>query len=68
MSILTGRELEFLTSLSASWSRLYRTELARLLQKNDDRCEARFDAHSIIRTSAAHSCRLPRNSATTIKA
>ena len=38
MSILTGRELEFLTSLNASWARLYRNELARLLHKVDDRC------------------------------
>jgi hypothetical protein len=36
MSILTGRELEFLASLRTSWSRLYWNELARLLKEDDD--------------------------------
>jgi hypothetical protein len=35
MSILTGRELEFLASLRTSWSRLYCSELARLLKHGD---------------------------------
>jgi hypothetical protein len=63
MSILTGRELEFLSSLDASWSRLYRTELARLLQTDDDRCEAL----SIIRTSVVPSWRSLRNSVNATK-
>jgi hypothetical protein len=67
MSILTGRELEFLSSLDASWSRLYRTELARLLQTDDDRCEARREALSIIRTSVVPSWRSLRNSVNATK-
>ena len=67
MSILTGRELEFLASLNGSWARLYRNELARLLHKVDDRCDAHHETHSIIRISAAPSSRSRRNSATTTK-
>jgi hypothetical protein len=65
MSILTGRELEFLTSLNGSWARLYRNELARLLHKVDDRCDAHQETHSIIRISAAPSSHSRRNSPTT---
>ena len=67
MSILTGRELEFLTSLNGSWTRLYRNELARLLHKVDDRCDAHHETHSIIRISAGRSCHSRRNSAMTTK-
>ncbi len=65
MSILTRRELEFLTSLTGSWARLYRNELARLLHKVDDRCDAHHETRSIIRISAAPSSHSHRNSATT---
>ena len=37
MSILTGRDLEFLDSLKTSWPRLYRNELARLWKEDDAR-------------------------------
>jgi hypothetical protein len=47
MSILTGRELEFLASLRISWSRLYWNELARLLREDDNPCDARPEARSI---------------------
>jgi hypothetical protein len=67
MSIFTGRELEFLSSLNASWSRLYYNELARLLHKDDDRCDVRHDTRSIIRISAAPFRQSRRKSATTIK-
>ena len=67
MSILTGRELEFLASLNGNWARLYRNELARLLHKVDDRCDAHQETHSIIRISAAPSSHSHRNSATTTK-
>jgi hypothetical protein len=67
MSILTGRELEFLSSLDASWSRLYRTELARLLQKDDDRCDARRAALSIVRTPVVPSWHSHGNSANATK-
>jgi len=40
MSILTGRELEFLVSLKTSWKRLYCNELARLLNEAATPCEA----------------------------
>ena len=40
MSILTGRELEFLASLKTSW-RLYWNELARLLKEQDNPCDRR---------------------------
>jgi hypothetical protein len=33
MSILTGSELEFLTSLRTNWRRLYLSEVARLLKE-----------------------------------
>jgi hypothetical protein len=39
MSIFTGRELEFLASLNASWRRLYWNELARLLKDDEFGCE-----------------------------
>jgi hypothetical protein len=39
MQIFTGRELEFLASLNASWRRLYWNELVRLLKDDDVRCE-----------------------------
>jgi hypothetical protein len=39
MSIFTGRELEFLASLNASWRRLYWNELVRLLKDDDVGCE-----------------------------
>jgi hypothetical protein len=67
MSILTGRELEFLSSLNGSWARLYRDELARLLHKVDDRCDAHHETRSIIRISADRSWHSRRNSATTTK-
>jgi hypothetical protein len=47
MSILTGRELEFLASLRTSWRRLYCNELARLLKEDDNPCDARPEADSI---------------------
>ena len=47
MSIFTGRELEFLASLSTSWRRLYWNELARLLKEDDNPSDARHEAHSI---------------------
>jgi hypothetical protein len=43
MSILTGRELEFLSSLNTSWNRLYWNELARLFKEGDGSCEARHE-------------------------
>jgi hypothetical protein len=67
MSILTGRELEFLASLNGNWTRLYRNELARLLHKVDDPCDAHHETHSIIRISAARSWRSRRNLTTTTK-
>jgi hypothetical protein len=48
MSILTVSELEFLTGLNASWSRLYRNEIARLLKEDDNRCGARHETHSTV--------------------
>jgi hypothetical protein len=48
MSILTGRELEFLAGLSTSWKRLYWTELARLLKEGDNRCDARHEVRDKI--------------------
>ena len=45
MSILTGRELEFLASLESSWTRLYWIEFARLLNQDDAKCSARHEAH-----------------------
>ena len=37
MSILTGRELEFLASLRTNWRRLYLSEFARVLKHDDTR-------------------------------
>ena len=47
MSIFTGRELEFLASLTTSWRRLYWNELARLLKEDDNPRDARPEAHPI---------------------
>jgi hypothetical protein len=47
MSILTGRELEFLASLRTSWTRLYWNEFARLLKEEDNPCDARHEVRSI---------------------
>jgi hypothetical protein len=44
MSILTGRELEFLASLNISWSRLYWNELSRLLKEENTRGDFRIVA------------------------
>jgi hypothetical protein len=41
MSIFTSRELEFLAGLRRSWRRLYRNELARLLEQDDTPYDAR---------------------------
>jgi hypothetical protein len=46
MSMLTGRELEFLDSLRTSWPRLYWNELARLRKEDDDPREAQPEAHA----------------------
>jgi hypothetical protein len=46
MSILTGRDLEFLDSLRTSWPRLYRNELARLEREDDTPRDARPEAHA----------------------
>ena len=62
MSILTGRELEFLASLESSWTRLYRIEFARLLNQDDAKCSARHEAHFTNRISAAPSWLSPRRS------
>jgi len=43
MSVLTGRELEFLTSLNTRWSNLYGNELARLLKGDYTRCDGRHE-------------------------
>ena len=48
MSILTSRELEFITSLRTDWSRLYRSELARLLKEGGNPCDARIGVISIV--------------------
>jgi hypothetical protein len=61
MSILTGRELEFLASLESSWTTLYWSEFARLLKQDDVRCNARHEAHSTNRISADPSWLSPRN-------
>jgi hypothetical protein len=57
MSILTGRELEFLASLESSWTRLYWIEFARLLNQDDAKCIARHETHFTNRISAAPSWR-----------
>ena len=46
MSILTGRDLEFLDSLRTSWPRLYRNELARLRKENDTARDAQPEVHA----------------------
>jgi hypothetical protein len=46
MSIFTDHELEFLTSLNTGWRRLYWNELARLLNEDDNRCDARQESDS----------------------
>ncbi|MEH2564286.1 hypothetical protein V1289_003913 [Bradyrhizobium sp. AZCC 2289] len=67
VSLPTGHELEFLASLSTRWSRLYRTEFARLLKEHDTRCDGRHEPPSIIRISAAPSWRSRRDSAKATK-
>ena len=57
MSLLTGRELEFLTSLRTSWKRLYRNELARLLK--DDANEYDAAAPGRCRRPAIHTLKRP---------
>ena len=42
MVIFTDRELAFLATLKDDWERLYRNELARLLQEEAER-RGRFD-------------------------
>jgi hypothetical protein len=42
MVLFTDRELEFLATLKDNWERLYRNELARLLQEEVER-RCRFD-------------------------
>jgi hypothetical protein len=68
VSLPTARELEFLASLNARWSRLYGNELARLREEDDVRCDRRHEAPFIIRISAARSQRSRRNSANATKA
>jgi hypothetical protein len=46
MSILTGRDLEFLDSLKTSWPRLYWNELARLRKEDDEPREAQPEAYA----------------------
>ena len=67
MSVLTGRELEFLTSLNTRWTNLYGNELARLLQEDDTRCDGRHEPPSIIRISVAPSWRSHRDAANATK-
>jgi hypothetical protein len=55
MSVLTGRELEFLASLNARWSNLYGNELARLLKRDDTKCDGQHQPPSIIRILEAPS-------------
>jgi hypothetical protein len=52
MSILTGRDLEFLDSLRTSWPRLYRNELARLRNEQDTPRDAQPEVHAKGRQSA----------------
>lgn len=49
MSMLTGRELEFLSSLRTSWRSLYWDEFARLLNEGDTSRDARYAARSVAR-------------------
>jgi hypothetical protein len=46
MMIFTDRELEILATLRDDWERLYRNELARLLQEEAER-RGRFDIKRI---------------------
>jgi hypothetical protein len=46
MSILTGRELNFLSNLQKSWKGLYLSEVMRLLAEDDCPCVAPLNAHS----------------------
>jgi hypothetical protein len=46
MVIFTDRELAFLATLKDNWERLYRNELARLLQEEAER-RGRFDIKRI---------------------
>ena len=46
MSILTGRDLEFLDSLRTSWSRLYWNELTRLRKEEDRRRNAQLEVRA----------------------
>jgi hypothetical protein len=57
MSILTGRDLEFLASLSTRWRLLYSSELARLLIEDDSRRDARHEPQRIIRIRAPRASR-----------
>jgi hypothetical protein len=51
MSILTGRDLEFLDSLRTSWPRLYWNELARLRKEEDSPRSAQPEVHAKARQS-----------------
>jgi hypothetical protein len=55
MSILTGRDLEFLDSLRTSWPRLYWNELARLRKEDDEPREAQFEAQVEAHAKGLHS-------------
>jgi hypothetical protein len=46
MSILTGRDLEFLDSLRTSWPRLYWNELARLRKEDNTPRDAQPEVHA----------------------
>jgi hypothetical protein len=46
MSMLTGRELDFLASLRTSWHRLYLSEVERLLKEVDE-CDDHLEPSSI---------------------
>jgi hypothetical protein len=47
MSILTGRELQFLASLRTGWKWLYLSKVARLLKEDDNQCAAPPETLSI---------------------
>ena len=47
MSILTGRDLQFLASLRTDWRRHYLSEVARLLKEDDRACDARYQDNPI---------------------
>src|SRR5436190_23842606 len=53
MSILTGRELEFLAGLQTNWRRLYLSEIGRLL-KQDDTCDEQSGVPSSHRTQGKY--------------